>query len=118
MPISDDDKFIQNQGAEKDNTEQDSVAEIVSSSIITDGQGSNEIMPQNDEELVDLDALFDALNLVAQENADALTFSDNPSNDSGVLTVSNEALAVTGGMDDIDTTVADGIGDRILSDES
>lgn len=121
MPVSNDDKFTVTQDMVGDDGDIDSIVEIVSRSMLADGLESTEFMARNDEELVDLDALFDALNLVAQENADAFVMSDSPQHENGVLTVSNEALAATrgsSGLDDVEASAAEGLSDHVISDES
>lgn len=89
---------------------------------LSEGASENvEFASQEGEELVDLDALFDALNLVATVNADSLSFSDATGNQGGILTVSNEALASVGvasSLDDVNTVSADAMNDTVISDES
>ncbi len=82
---------------------------------------SIEFMTQEGEELVDLDALFDALNLVAKENSEAISYSDDPDQEGGILTVTNDALATVGVssvLDDVNSVTSEGIQDHIVSDES
>lgn len=95
------------------------VSEIDSSSNAgLEGLG---FMAQENEELVDLDALFDALNLVAKENADSLNFTTDADHDGGILTVTNEAMAsvgVSSVLEDLNTVPNEGLQDGVVSDES
>lgn len=121
MSASDEGKVDLEQLAEAEDEDGSStqVSEIVSSGVT--GLEDVGFMAQENEELVDLDALFDALNLVAKENADSLSFTEDGDHDGGVLTVTNEALAsvgVSSSLDDLSTVPNDGIQDGVISDES
>ncbi len=59
-------------------------------------EGEAEATPSVEDELVDLDALFDALNIAATEGTDAIRFSGTDDQQGGVLTVS---VDVTGSED-------------------
>lgn len=77
-------------------------------------------MVDDQNELVDLDALFDALNVAAKDGVDAMSYIED--SDSGsVLVVTNEALAKAGiaaSVEDLGHTSDDIMKDQIISDES
>ncbi|MEH6474621.1 MAG: hypothetical protein V7727_02980 [Sneathiella sp.] len=81
---------------------------------------SVEFMVDDENELVDLDALFDALNVAANEGVDAMGYIEG--DEAGVvLTVTNEALAkagVSSSFDDLGATADEGLTDQVISDES
>jgi len=81
---------------------------------------SIEFMVEDQNELVDLDALFDALNVAANEGVDAMSFIEGEGAGS-VLTVTNEALAkagVSSSFEDLGTSSEDLNKDYMISDES
>jgi len=98
-----------------------SVDSVLQNIIPSDEDAGSELNPVSDE-LVDLDALFDALNVVVAEGSDAVDFQSGGAPDSGVLTVTNEALAVAGVSSSVDelVSVADDVNysDPVISDES
>jgi len=78
-------------------------------------------MMHDQDELVDLDSLFDALNIAAEEGVDAIGYVSGSDENSGVLTVTNEALTVAGvsaSMDDVNVVAENRGSDPIISDES
>ncbi|MEH6402164.1 MAG: hypothetical protein V7750_02250 [Sneathiella sp.] len=78
-------------------------------------------MMDDQDELVDLDSLFDALNIAAEEGVDAIGYVSGSEGSSGVLTVTNEALAAAGvsaSMDDVNAVADHGRADPVISDES
>ena len=81
---------------------------------------SVEFMVDDENELVDLDALFDALNVAANEGVDAMSYIEG--DETGVvLTVTNEALAKAGvnsSFEDLGSSSDDGLKDQVISDES
>ncbi len=77
---------------------------------------SVDFMIDDQEELVDLDALFDALNVAAKEGVDAIQYIDDQQH-GGVLTVPNEAFA-TLDLDDMGASTDDLTQDKFVSDES
>lgn len=77
---------------------------------------SVDFMIDDQDELVDLDALFDALNIAAKEGADAMSYIDDQDR-GGVLTVTNEAFAALD-LDDLGTSADNLTPDKFLSDES
>ena len=87
-------------------------------------QGSNrlsdlesvDLMIDDQDELVDLDALFDALNVAANEGVDAISYIDDQAH-GGVLTVTNEAFAALD-LDDMGVAADELTSDKMLSDES
>ncbi|WP_025899681.1 hypothetical protein [Sneathiella glossodoripedis] len=81
---------------------------------------SVDFMIDDQNELVDLDALFDALNVAAKDGVDAMSYIEDQSGTS-ILTVPSEALAsagVTPAMDDLGKSGEDLIVDPLVSDES
>ncbi|MBL4740115.1 MAG: hypothetical protein JKY12_03930 [Sneathiella sp.] len=81
------------------------------------------MMQEHDDqdELVDLDSLFDALNIAAEEGVDAIGYVSGSDDQVGVLTVTNEALAVAGvsaSMDDVSAVTGNRVTDSVISDES
>lgn len=81
---------------------------------------SVDFMIEDQNELVDLDALFDALNVAAKEGVDAMSYIEDQ-NTGNVLIVTNEALAKAGvasSMDEISTGGDDFLKDHVISDES
>ena len=62
-----------------------SVDEVITGLMSEDG---SEAVSAGTEELVDLDALFDALNIAATEGTDAIRFNDADDQQRGILTVS------------------------------
>jgi len=77
---------------------------------------SIEVMLDDQTDLVDLDALFDALNIVARTSSDAVTFVDD-GHSNATLTVNAELLSNVI-IDDLDDPTAGLIKDHIVSDES
>ncbi|WP_169543099.1 hypothetical protein [Sneathiella aquimaris] len=75
-----------------------------------------------EEEPVDLDALFDALNIAASDHLDEIQFETVPGEKNGVLTVPNTALNadnLTSGMDSVVSAVDDAVlKETFPSDES
>ena len=72
------------------------------------------------DEVVDLDALFDALNIAAKDGADSMEFKAHE-NGGGVLTVSGHDLdinAMPSGLDDLNDQTDDLLKTNIISDES
>ncbi|MEH6545889.1 MAG: hypothetical protein V7701_05645 [Sneathiella sp.] len=72
------------------------------------------------DEVVDLDALFDALNIAAEEGADTMEFTALE-NGGGVLTVSGQGIdinAMPSGLDDLNDQSDDLLKTSIISDES
>ncbi|PHQ68547.1 MAG: hypothetical protein COB93_10395 [Sneathiella sp.] len=79
------------------------------------------VMDLDEEEIVDLDALFDALNIAAKDAPDALEFVLTGNDGGGVLTVSGQALGLDtlpSAPDNIDIQTADLLKAGIVSDES
>ena len=77
-------------------------------------------MVDDQDELVDLDALFDALNVAAMDGVDAMSYIEDDAT-GNVLVVTNEALAKAGiasSLDDLGSTSDDLMKDQIISDES
>jgi len=86
------------------------VSGIESVDFMTDQQG----------ELVDLDALFDALNVAANEGVDAMRYIEDGDVGS-VLIVTNEAMAsvgVSSSLDDLGAVSDDFVMDPVMPDES
>ena len=77
---------------------------------------SVDLMIDDQDELVDLDALFDALNVAANEVVDAISYIDDQAH-GGVLTVTNEAFAALD-LDDMGVAADELTSDKMLSDES
>ena len=81
---------------------------------------SVEFMVDDQNELVDLDALFDALNVAANEGVDAMSYIEG--DEAGVvLTVTNEALAKAGvnsSFEDLGSSPEDVLIEQVISDES
>ncbi|MCR9214520.1 MAG: hypothetical protein NXI13_12445 [Proteobacteria bacterium] len=78
-------------------------------------------MDIDDDEMVDLDALFDALNIAVKDGADDMEFVTTGKDGSGTLTVSGQALSVDGmpaPVEDLDIQSADLLKTVIVSDES
>jgi len=78
-------------------------------------------MDPDEEEIVDLDALFDALNIAATEEVDAMEFVATDTEGGGILTVSGQALsidALPSAGDDLDLQTAELLKNTIISDES
>lgn len=72
------------------------------------------------DEVVDLDALFDALNIAAKDSANSMEFTAHE-NGGGVLTVSGQDLdinAMPSGLDDLNDQTDDLLKTNIISDES
>ncbi|MBL4906653.1 MAG: hypothetical protein JKX94_04305 [Sneathiella sp.] len=119
--MSDKDKFQLDQETTDYIEKKSVVDETVPSSIAPFELESIEFMSQEGEELVDLDALFDALNLVAKENAEAISYADNPDQGGGILTVSDKALAsvgVSSNLDELNAVTNENLTDHVISDES
>lgn len=102
-------------------TDRKSVDSVLQNIIPADEETGSELNAVSDE-LVDLDALFDALNVAVAEGSDAVDFEAGETPDSGILTVTNEALAVAGVSSSVDDliSVADDVNysDPVISDES
>ncbi|MEH6526293.1 MAG: hypothetical protein V7723_09485 [Sneathiella sp.] len=72
------------------------------------------------DEVVDLDALFDALNIAAEDGADTMEFKALE-NGGGVLTVFGQGIdinAMPSGLDDLNDQSDDLLKTNIISDES
>lgn len=85
-----------------------------------DRMESVEFMVDDQNELVDLDALFDALNVAANEGVDAMSYIEGEDVGS-VLTVTNEALAkagVSSSFEDLGSSSDDLHKEQVTSDES
>ena len=81
---------------------------------------SVDFMIDDQNELVDLDALFDALNVAANEGVDAMSYIEDQ-HTGNVLTVTNEALAKSGvsaSLDELGSGSDDLLKDQIISDQS
>ncbi len=90
-------------------------------SWVVQSNGGLEFMEKDQEELVDLDALFDALNIAAKEGVDAMDFVIDENSHEGVLTVHQRAFASEEIQSVVDSMNSDDIEtfkDHILSDES
>lgn len=90
-------------------------------SWVVQSNGGIEFMEKDQDELVDLDALFDALNIAAREGVDAMDFVIDETSHEGLLTVHQKAFASEEIQTVIDSMSSDDIEpfqDRILSDES
>ena len=89
-----------------------SVDEVITGLMSEDG---SEAISAGAEELVDLDALFDALNIAATEGEDAIRFNEPEDQQGGILTVSVDLS----GTDDLGP-VSDELmsKDMTVSDES
>ncbi|MCG8493503.1 MAG: hypothetical protein MI743_17915 [Sneathiellales bacterium] len=102
-------------------TDQKSVDSVLQNIIATDEESASDLGALSDE-LVDLDALFDALNVAVAEGGDAVDFKAGETSGGGILTVKNEALAAAGVSSSVDEliSVADDVSyaDSIISDES
>ncbi len=77
---------------------------------------SVEVMLDDQSDLVDLDALFDALNVVARSGSDAITVVED-GNSNTTLTVNAELLSSVI-VDDLDDHSAAALKDQVISDES
>lgn len=78
-------------------------------------------MDIDDDEMVDLDALFDALNIAVKDGASDMEFVATGEDGGGTLTVSGQALTVDGlpaTVDDLDMPSSDLLKSVIVSDES
>lgn len=87
------------------------------------GPGSDGIgfMVKDQEEAVDLDALFDALNIAAKEGVDAMDFVVDENGHEGLLTVHHRAFAseeIQAVVDNMNTDDVKPFDDFIISDES
>jgi hypothetical protein len=72
------------------------------------------------EEVVDLDALFDALNIAAKDGTDSMNFAE-AEDGTGILTVSGHDLNIdvlSSGLDDLGDQQSDLMKTSIVSDES
>ncbi|WP_169570195.1 hypothetical protein [Sneathiella limimaris] len=74
------------------------------------------LLIEDQEELVDLDALFDALNIAAEDGVDAMSYIEDSDN-GNTLVIPSDAITTTG-LDEIGSNLVDPIEDRIVSDES
>ncbi len=78
-------------------------------------EGETEATPSPEEGLVDLDALFDALNIAAAEGTDAIRFSEADNQQGGILTISVDIT----GSDDLSPVSEELLSkDLTVSDES
>ncbi len=78
-------------------------------------------MDIDDDDMVDLDALFDALNIAVKDGASEIEFVATGEDGSGTLTVSGQALNVDNmpsTVDDLNIQSADLLKTVIVSDES
>lgn len=83
-----------------------------------DGLG---FMVKDQEEAVDLDALFDALNIAAKEGVDAMDFIVDEGSHEGLLTVHHRAFAseeIQAVVDNMNADDIEPLKDFIVSDES
>ncbi len=78
-------------------------------------EGAN-IMIDDQNELVDLDALFDALNIAAGEGVEVATYAEDADHH-GVLTVNAELLN-SASLEDLESHANEAMADKIISDES
>ncbi len=78
-------------------------------------EGAN-IMIDDQNELVDLDALFDALNVAASEGVEVATYSEDADHH-GVLTVNAELLN-SASLEELESHATEALADKIISDES
>jgi hypothetical protein len=89
---------------------------------LEEGSASPEVFSGLDiieEDVVDLDALFDALNIAAVDSPDAMEFVATEKG--GILTIPDQALSVdpiSGTIDDFDVQSGDLLKSIIVSDES
>lgn len=127
MSKSDSDKAEQfgRSAVDADNTKNSDVSSVEKTALlnepVTDSPYDVGFMMHDQEELVDLDSLFDALNIAAEEGVDAIGYVGGTGGNSGVLTVTNEALAVagvTGSMDDVNIVAGTTGNDPAAPDES
>ncbi len=82
--------------------------------------GSVDFMIDDQNELVDLDALFDALNVAAKDGVDAMSYIEDQTAGT-ILTVTNEALTIAGvssSIEDLGSGSSDLTKDIVISDES
>ncbi len=82
--------------------------------------GSVDFMIDDQNELVDLDALFDALNVAAKDGVDAMGYIEDQTAGT-ILTVTNEALTIAGvssSIEDLGSSSSDLTKDIAISDES
>ncbi len=82
--------------------------------------GSVDFMIDDQNELVDLDALFDALNVAAKDGVDAMSYIEDQTAGT-ILTVTNEALTIAGvssSIEDLGSSSSDLTKDIVISDES
>lgn len=80
-----------------------------------------DFMVRDQEEAVDLDALFDALNIAAKEGVDAMDFVVDENSQEGLLTVHHKAFAseeIQAVVDNMNSDDIDTFKDFIVSDES
>ncbi|MEP3247376.1 MAG: hypothetical protein ABJN40_09400 [Sneathiella sp.] len=101
-----------------DDTSTGSIDAVISQLVSTDSDavgGAGEVQ----EELVDLDLLFDALNIAAEQGSDGIDFQSAEGQSGGILTVTNEALTASTGSTGLDPRTDDAaLKGPALSDES
>ncbi|MFB9355867.1 hypothetical protein [Sneathiella chinensis] len=80
-----------------------------------------DFMSDSQDDLVDLDALFDMLNIAVRDGVDALDYVADAAGNGGVLIVRNDALAESGvssSLDDLGGPISDLVDDPYKADES
>ncbi len=101
-----------------DDTSTGSIDAVISQLVSTDSEtvgGAGEVQ----EELVDLDLLFDALNIAAEQGSDSMDFQSAEGQSVGILTVTNEALTANPASTGLDPLPDDAaLKGPALSDES